>query len=142
MSTLTLVRVAFYQYRTQLWCKSEIKKISTKDRLCLALVRKSLLHGCETWQVKIGTFVSSSYSITSTSAEYLILNTAVRTHCKIGSLQQTLLTRRLRWFGHALRRQSSEFIRKAIASDSHKVGGSGVVDRRALGRLKLTLNRS
>ena len=61
--------------------------------------------------------------------QQFISNDEIRSRCNSLSIAQIILMRRLRWFGHALRRQPGAFIREAI-DPAHLLGWKNdVVDK-------------
>lgn len=121
---ISRARAAFVRLQRRLWSRQEIK-LSTKARIYQALARTILLYGCETWPLRKEDLhqldVFDHFCLRRILRVRLsdrIPNAAIRARCKILSLEETLLKRRLRWFGHVLRRPDEEIVRKLVAPNT------------------------
>ena len=111
---------AFGRLHRHLWSRKEIRR-STKIRIYQALIRSILLYGCETWAMrksdiqKVDVFDRNCIRrILNVNPLDHVPNPALYRQSTLRPLSQDLFKRRVRWFGHALRRQSDENIHMVI----------------------------
>ena len=109
-------RTAFAQLRKTLWRRREIR-LKTKIRVYQAMVRTVLLYGSECWQLKaedrrrLEVFDHWCLrQILGLRWTDYVSNTEVRRRCHTTSLCTTIKERRLRWFGHVLRKPPDEIV--------------------------------
>ena len=115
-------RKAFLQLRRTLWARSEIS-LRTKLRIFRAAIRPILTYGCETWPMRVeDTKKLEGFDhwclrrILKTNWCDQLSNKEIRQRCQgIEKLSTFLQRRRLQWFGHILRRPTSELSRQCIS---------------------------
>ena len=101
----------FLQLRKYLWKRSEISP-RTKLRVYEAMVLSVLLYGCETWSLKVAEALSLNIFnhkclryVLGIRLSDRISNEEVRRRCGDRPLVSDIVKhRRLRWFGHTMRR--------------------------------------
>ena len=114
-------RKAFVQLKCVLWRKKEIS-LKTKLRVYEAAIRPVLLYGCETWPLraedirKLQVFDHWCLKyILQTRRIDQISNARIRARCyNICEITTCLRHRRLRWFGHVLRRPESDLTKVSL----------------------------
>jgi len=121
-------RTVFVQLSKVVFRRREIS-LRTKVRVYQASVRAVLLYGCETWQVraedlqKISVF--DNWCLRSLARIRLsdrVSNEELRSRCSsINSIAQLLQMRRLRWFGHVLRRGDGEITYQTLTAKPCRV---------------------
>ena len=117
---ISLARYAFSCLQKGLWSRREIST-KTKSRIYQAIVRTSLLYGCETWAVtasdqrKLEVFDNDCLRriLRVRRIDHVPVITLRRT-CHLISVPSLLLQRRLRWFGHVSRRPQDELLHRAL----------------------------
>nr|VZH93430.1 unnamed protein product [Spirometra erinaceieuropaei] len=105
----------FPSLQKSLWIRRDLT-IATKIRVYRASVRSVLLYGCECWALrvederKLGVFDHHCLrTILRVKFTDFVSNETVRARCdNIASITQAIRERRLRWFGHVLRRPPQE----------------------------------
>ncbi|BHF84284.1 hypothetical protein SprV_0902743500 [Sparganum proliferum] len=108
-------RWVFSSLRKCLWNRHDLS-IATKIRVHRASVRSVLLYGCECWALrvederKLGVFDHPCLrSILRVKFTDFVSNETVRARCdNIARITQAIQERRLKWFGHVLRRPPQE----------------------------------
>jgi hypothetical protein len=116
-----VARRAFLQLRRVLWTRSEIS-LRTKVRVYRAAIRPVLCYGCETWPLRVQDLRRLEILdhwclryILEVNLLDQISNKEVRQRCcTIEKLSVLLQNRRLQWFGHVLRRPTTELSRKVL----------------------------
>jgi len=116
-------KAAFGHLQHCLWSRSEIRR-SSKCRIYQILVRSILLYGCEPWTVRnYDLHVAEVFDrqclrrilwirlLDRVSNDDLLH----RVDLHLQSVNGALLSRRLKWFGHALRRPPETLIRSIIS---------------------------
>ena len=111
----------FTQLNHSLWNQKNVR-LKTRIRIYQALVRSVLLYGCETWTMKasdiqaLNVFDHSCLRrIIGTKLRDRVSNVELRKICYQRSDLATIIKqRRLRWFGHTLRRPHHTFVNKAL----------------------------
>nr|VZI26364.1 unnamed protein product [Spirometra erinaceieuropaei] len=115
VSRIDAARWVFSSLLKCLWIRRDLS-IATKIRVYRASVRSVPLYGCECWAVhakderKPEAFDHHCLrTILRVKFTDFDSNETVRAHCdNIARITQTIQERRLRWFGHVLRRQPQE----------------------------------
>jgi hypothetical protein len=115
-------RRAFLQLRSVLWRRKEIS-INTKIRIYNSAIRPVLLYGCETWPMRVADIRRMEVfdhwclrNILKVRPQDRVTNEEIRRRCSdIPQLTGFIQQRRLRWFGHILRRPSSDLTRIVLA---------------------------
>ena len=115
-------RSAFLQLKSVLWSRAEIS-LKTKVRIYETAIRPILLYGSETWPVrvedirKLETFDHWCLrTILRIRWRDHVSNHTVRQRCcGITVLSSCIRQRRLRWFGHVLRKSDYELSKKVLA---------------------------
>jgi hypothetical protein len=127
-------RKAFFQLRKPLWSRREIS-LCTKLKVYQAAVRTILLYGCETWPLRVEderrlmVFDHWCLRIILRVRYFdMVSNESIRNRCHIKSLTITIKEKRLRWFGHVLRKPPEEITKQVlfaepISSWNRKRGG-------------------
>ncbi len=121
VSRIDAARWVFSILRKPLWARRDIS-IATKIRVYRASIRSVLLYGCECWALRaederrlevfdhrcLRTILRVKYTD-------FISNETVRSRCgSITRISQAIQERRLRWFGHVLRRPPHELCSDAL----------------------------
>nr|VZH92214.1 unnamed protein product [Spirometra erinaceieuropaei] len=115
VSQIDAARWVLSSLRQCLWIRRDLS-IATKIRMYRASVRSVLLYVCECWALreederKLKVF-DHYYLRTILRAKFtdFVANETVRARCvNIARIIQTIQKRRLRWFGHVLRRPPQE----------------------------------
>ncbi|VDM01484.1 unnamed protein product [Schistocephalus solidus] len=103
VSRIDTARRVFSSLRKCLWTRRDIS-IDTKIRIYRASVRSVLLYGCECWTTRIQdeTILRVKYT------DFVSKETVRNRSENIGRIFQDIQERRLRWFGHVLRRPPYE----------------------------------
>nr|VZI31577.1 unnamed protein product [Spirometra erinaceieuropaei] len=115
VSRIDAARWVFSSLRKCLWNRRDLS-IATKIRVYRASVRSVLLYGCECWALlvederKLEVFDHHcSRIILRVKLTDFVSNEIVRARCdNIARITQAIQERRLRWFGHVLRRPPQE----------------------------------
>ncbi|BHF62050.1 Cytoplasmic dynein 1 heavy chain 1 [Sparganum proliferum] len=115
VSRIDAARWVFSSLRKCLWNRRDLS-IATKIRVYRASVRSVLLYGCECWALRVED--ERKLEIFNHHCLRIILrvkftdfvpNETVRARCNnIARITQAIQERRLRWFGHVLRRPPQE----------------------------------
>ncbi|BHF81197.1 hypothetical protein SprV_0702432700 [Sparganum proliferum] len=121
VSRIDAARWVFPSLRKCLWNRRDLS-IATKIRVYRASVRSVLLYGCECWALrvederKLEVFDHHCLrTILRVKLTDFVSNETVRTRCdNIARITQAIQERRLRWFGHVLRRPPQELSVTAI----------------------------
>ncbi|BHF81200.1 hypothetical protein SprV_0702433000 [Sparganum proliferum] len=121
VSRIDAARWVFPSLRKCLWNRRDLS-IATKIRVYRASVRSVLLYGCECWALrvederKLEVFDHHCLrTILRVKLTDFVSNETVRTRCNnIARIIQAIQERRLRWFGHVLRRPPQELSVTAI----------------------------
>ncbi|BHF65507.1 E3 ubiquitin-protein ligase huwe1 [Sparganum proliferum] len=116
VSRIDAARWVFSSLRKCLWNRRDLS-IATKIRVYRASVRSVLLYGCECWALrvederKLEVFDHHCLRIVlRVKFTDFVSNETVRARCdNIARITQAIQERRLRWFGHVLRRPPQEF---------------------------------
>jgi len=110
LGRIAQARAAFGCLQRCLWSRSEIRR-STKCRIYQALVRSILLYGYETWAVRNHDLHAAEVIDRQCLRRILrirlldrVSNDDLLHRAHLPSVNGALLARRLKWFGHALRR--------------------------------------
>ena len=119
---ITNARAAFSRLRRPLFGRSEVS-LRSKMRVYEAAVRPILTYGCETWPLRVEDARKLEVfdhwclrRILGTRWQDRVSNEEVRLRClKTPRLTTLLRQRRLRWFGHVLRRPQCELIRATLS---------------------------
>ena len=98
---------------------------SLKIRLCKALILPIAIYVCETWTLnkeeerKLEVFEMRCLRATNgTSLRDHITNVRIRRHLGMETtITEVIRKRRLRWFGHVVRRPSTHFVTRAFRQD-------------------------
>ncbi|BHF73604.1 hypothetical protein SprV_0401668600 [Sparganum proliferum] len=123
VSRIGAARWVFSSLRKCLWILRELS-IATTIRVYRASVRSVLLYGCEFWALrvederKLEVFDHHCLrTILRVKFTDLVSNETVRARCdNIARITQAIQERRLRWFGHVLRRPPQELSVTALDS--------------------------
>ncbi|BHF75094.1 hypothetical protein SprV_0501818900 [Sparganum proliferum] len=115
ISRIDAARWVFSSLRKCLWNRRDLS-IATKIRVYRASLRSVLLYGCECWALrvkderKLEVFDHHCLRIIlRVKFTDFVSNETVRARCdNIARITQTIQERRLRWFGHVLRRPPQE----------------------------------
>ncbi|BHF57518.1 hypothetical protein SprV_0100046000 [Sparganum proliferum] len=115
VSRIDAVRWVFSSLRKCLWIRRDLS-IATNIRVYRASVRSVLLYGCECWAVgvederKLEVFDHHCLrTILRVKFTDFVSNETVRARCdNIARITQAIQERRLKWFGHVLRRPPQE----------------------------------
>ncbi|BHF76926.1 hypothetical protein SprV_0502002700 [Sparganum proliferum] len=115
VSRIDAARWVFSSLRKCLWIRRDLS-IATKIRVYRASVRSVLLYGCECWALrmeddrKLEVFDHHCLRIIlRVKFTDFVSNETVRARCdNIARITQAIQERRLRWFGHVLRRPPQE----------------------------------
>ncbi|BHF82417.1 hypothetical protein SprV_0802555500 [Sparganum proliferum] len=115
VSQIDAARWVFSSLRKCLWNRRDLS-IATKIRVYRASVRSVLLYGCECWALrvederKLEVFDHHCLrTILRVKFTDFVSNETVRARCdNIARITQAIQERRLRWFGHVLRRPPQE----------------------------------
>ncbi|BHF67069.1 hypothetical protein SprV_0301009200 [Sparganum proliferum] len=115
VSRIDAARWVFSSLRKCLWNRHDLS-IATKIRVYRASVRSVLLYGCECWALrvederKLEVFDHHCLRIIlRVKFTDFVSNETVRARCdNIARITQAIQERRLRWFGHVLRRPPQE----------------------------------
>ncbi|BHF86051.1 hypothetical protein SprV_ctg2902923000 [Sparganum proliferum] len=115
VSRINAARWVFSSLRKCLWNRRDLS-IATKIRVYRASVRSVLLYGCECWALrvederKLEVFDHHCLRIIfRVKFTDFLSNETVRARCdNIARITQAIQERRLRWFGHVLRRPPQE----------------------------------
>nr|VZH89496.1 unnamed protein product [Spirometra erinaceieuropaei] len=115
VSRIDAARWVFSSLRKCLWSRRDLS-IATKIRVYRASVRSVLLYGCECWALrveddrKLEVFDHHCLRIIlRVKLTDFVSNETVRARCdNIARITQAIQERRLRWFGHVLRRPPQE----------------------------------
>ncbi|BHF78953.1 hypothetical protein SprV_0602207000 [Sparganum proliferum] len=115
VSRIDAARWAFSSLRKCLWNRRDLS-IATKIRVYRASVRSVLLYGCECWALrvederKLEVFDHHCLRIIlRVKFTDFVSNETVRARCdNIARITQAIQERRLKWFGHVLRRPPQE----------------------------------
>ncbi|BHF78873.1 aconitate hydratase [Sparganum proliferum] len=115
VSRIDAARWVFSSLRKCLWNRRDLS-IATKIRVYRASVRSVLLYGCECWasrvedERKLEVFDHHCLrTILRVKFTDFVSNETVRARCdNIARITQAIQERRLRWFGHVLRRPPQE----------------------------------
>nr|CAH8840565.1 unnamed protein product [Trichobilharzia regenti] len=114
-------RNAFLQLRSVLWSKREIS-LRTKIRVYQASIRPVLLYGCETWPLRAEDLRRLEV-VDHWCLRYILhvrwqdklSNEEVRRRCyNINQIPVLVQQRRLRWFGHVLRRPDDDLVKSVL----------------------------
>ena len=114
-------RVVSWQLRKAVFNRRELS-LRTKIRIYQASVRSVLLYGCDTWTLRAEDLRNLDRydnwcmrSLLRVRLSDRIPVEEIRRRCfNISSLNQVLSSRRLRWFGHVLRRDPEEITRRTL----------------------------
>ena len=140
---------AFGRLQRCLWSRSEIRR-STKMRIYQALVRSILLYGCETWAMRASDIHKVDVFDRNCVRRILhirpldyVSNESLYHRAHLRPLSQEIHKRRLRWFGHALRRPVGQGIRDVIdpKPPSHWKKRQGGQFRTWLSTVKMDMER-
>ncbi len=108
-SRINSARLAFNRLHTALWSRQEISR-KTKSRVYTAVVRTILLHGCETWPLRVEdrkrleVFDNDCLRrIEGCNRRDRVPCAVLRQRLQLPTFPALLLQHRLRWFGHAAR---------------------------------------
>ncbi|BHF72286.1 hypothetical protein SprV_0401535000 [Sparganum proliferum] len=115
VSRIDAARRVFSSLRKCLWIRRDLS-IATKIRMYRASVRSVLLYGCECWALraederKLEVFDHHCLrTILRVKFTDFVSNETVRARCdNIARITQAIQERRLKWFGHVLRRPPQE----------------------------------
>ena len=115
-------RRVFLQLKNTLWRRGEIS-LRTKIRVYQAAIRPVLLYGCETWPLRVEDLRMLEVfdhwclrNILKIRWSDFTSNAELRTRCfGLQKLSSLLQQRRLRWFGHVLRKPDEDLTRSALA---------------------------
>ncbi|BHF81270.1 hypothetical protein SprV_0702440000 [Sparganum proliferum] len=115
VSRIDAARWVFSSIRKCLWIRRDLS-IATKIRVYRASVRSVLLYGCECWALrvkderKLEVFDHQCLrTILRVKFTDFVSNETVRARCdNMARITQAIQERRLRWFGHVLRRPPQE----------------------------------
>ncbi|BHF75255.1 hypothetical protein SprV_0501835100 [Sparganum proliferum] len=114
VSRIDAARRVFSSLWKCLWIRRDLS-IATKIRVYRASVRSVLLYGCECWALrvederKLEVFDHHCLrTILRVKFTDFVSNETVRTRCDIARITQAIQERRLKWFGHVLRRPPQE----------------------------------
>ncbi|BHF74169.1 hypothetical protein SprV_0401725300 [Sparganum proliferum] len=114
VSRIDAARWFFSSLRKCLWNRRDLS-IATKIRVYRAPVRSVLLYGCECWALrvederKLEVFDHHCLRIIlRVKFTDFVSNETARARCDIARITQAIQERRLRWFGHVLRRPPQE----------------------------------
>nr|VZH95009.1 unnamed protein product [Spirometra erinaceieuropaei] len=115
VSRIDAARWVFSSLRKCLWNRRDLS-IATKIRVSRASVRSVLLYGCECWALRVADERKLEVFdhhclriILRVKLTNFVSNEIVRARCEnIARITQAIQERRLRWFGHVLRRPPQE----------------------------------
>nr|VZI20836.1 unnamed protein product [Spirometra erinaceieuropaei] len=115
VSRIDAARWVFSSLRKCLWNRRDLS-IATKIRVYRASVRSLLLYGCECWALRVADERKLEVFdhhclriILGVKLTDFVSNEIVRARCdNIARITQAIQERRLRWFGHVLRRPPQE----------------------------------
>nr|VZI18409.1 unnamed protein product [Spirometra erinaceieuropaei] len=115
VSRIDAARWVFSSLRKCLWNRRDLS-IATKIRVYRASVRSILLYGCECWALRVADERKLEVFdhhclriILRVKLTDFVSNEIVRARCdNIARITQAIQERRLRWFGHVLRRPPQE----------------------------------
>ncbi len=117
---IDLARSAFSHLQSCPWSQHEIS-LRAKGRVYQAVVRSTLLYGCETWPVRVAdermleVFDNdSTCRILRVRHRDFVQSEELRRRLRLTSIPALLVQRRLRWFCHAARRPESELIKDLL----------------------------
>ena len=113
---INLARAVFSQLYKALWRRRDVR-LQTKSRIYHAVVRSVLLYGCEAWQLRVEDLRrlqvfehSCLRRILGVRLTDRLRNEELRRRCGLSTLSATVQERRLRWFGHALRKNANDLV--------------------------------
>jgi hypothetical protein len=115
-------RNAFNQLRRTLWARNEIS-LRTKVRVFQVAIRPILTYGCETWPLRVEDARKLEVfdhwclrRIIKADWHDRLSNDEIRRRCfDTEKLSAFLQRRRLQWFGHILRRATTELSRTSLS---------------------------
>nr|VZI47734.1 unnamed protein product [Spirometra erinaceieuropaei] len=120
VSRIDATRWVFSSLWKCLWIRRDLS-IATKIHVYRASVRSVLLYGCECWALRMedereleGFDHHCLRTILRVKFIDFVSNETVRARCVIARITQAIQERRLRWFGHVLRRPPQELSRTAL----------------------------
>ncbi len=134
---IALARSAFSRLQSCLRSRREIS-LRTKDRVYQAVVRSTLLYGCEAWPVRVAdermleVFDNDSFRrILRVRRRDFVQSVELRRRLRLTSIPALLVQRRLRWFGHPARHPEGDLIKDLLVPTPPRTWR-----RRAGGQLK------
>ena len=106
-----------------MWRRNEIS-LRTKVRIYESAIRSILLYGCETWPVRVADMRKMEVFdhwclriLLKIRPLDQISNKEVRRRCRgIAKLDAIIQQRRLRWFGHVIRRPSTDIAKSVLSA--------------------------
>ncbi|BHF84571.1 hypothetical protein SprV_0902772200 [Sparganum proliferum] len=130
VSRIDAARWVFSSLRKCLWIRRDLS-IATKIRVYRASVRSVLLYGCECWPLRVEDErkleVFDHHCLrTNLRVKFtdFVSNETVRARCdNIARINQAIQERRLKWFGHVLRRPPQELNVTALDPAPLPIGG-------------------
>ena len=123
---ISAARSAFCRLRRPLFGRNEIS-LRTKMRVYQAAIRPVLAYGCETWPLRVEDIRKLEVfdhwclrRILGTRWDQRVSNVEVRSRClNLPRFGTVLRQRRLRWFGHVLRRPQDDLTRATLSPEPY-----------------------
>ena len=110
--------------------------LNVRERLYSGCVRSSMLHGSETWPIRKENEVALQQAemrmfrcMCGMKLQDRIPSKGLRERLSLGDIISVLQQNRLRWYGHVLRKEDSDWVKKCM---EYEVRGQEV-DQRKLG---------
>ncbi len=121
-SRINRARSALSRLKPCLWSQREVPLL-TKGRVYQAVVHSILPYGCETWPVRVADEMmlevfhnDSIRRILRVRYRDCVPTVELRRHRGLTSMPALFVQRRLRWFGHVVRRPEGELIKDLLLS--------------------------